>query len=155
MGNVDSSDLTGQECRVRHTTTIIVDVLCNACEDAEPTTWEDPYDNSCGKNKDDVTLSCHGSFGQPIEKWCREALNATTCDHNSVCTGDEKCLFDADGKTFYYGTCRTDDFVIGEGWIVLFSVLGFIALLLLWRIYGRKKVPIRPVRRSRIDFDNF
>tara|TARA_Y100000389_G_scaffold203303_1_gene251313 strand:- start:11 stop:607 length:597 start_codon:yes stop_codon:yes gene_type:complete len=188
VGSVGNWDLTGQECRVRHgenhangVKDVFVDVLCNACVDKQcndggecmdPTTWESPWDYSCGTDSDGYALSCYGSFGGPIEKWCREALNATVCDEFGDCTYDESnCVFDGKkNEHFYYGTCRADDFVIGEGWIVLFIVLGIILLLYLgtyacyrysgaykemsFTFYRNRLAPIPlPYRQRRADFN--
>ena len=189
VGSVGNWDLTGQECRVRYgddhdfpyesVKKVFVDVLCNACVDEsnketkcdtslvqgsclDPTTWESPWTKACGTNANNATLSCYGSFGEPIEKWCREALNATD---------DSNCVFDGKkNEHFYYGTCRADDFVIGEGWIVLIIVLGIIILLyagtyaryryigadkeMSFTFYRNRFAPIPlPYRQRRADFN--
>ena len=135
VGTVGNWDLTDRECRVRHgqnhtddVVGVFVDVLCSECnkicknEGGACTglisTWDAPFINSCGTDADNVTLSCHGGFGEPIEKLCNEALEATECDHNSICTGDTDCWFDGkNNDIFYYGTCRVDEPGISPGWI--------------------------------------
>jgi hypothetical protein len=203
VGSVGNWDLTGQECRVRYgddhdfpyesVKKVFVDVLCNACVDEsnkesncdtslvsgsclDPTTWESPWTGVCGKDSDGYALSCYGSFGQPIEKWCREALNATVCDEFGDCTYDESnCVFDGKrNEDFYYGTCRADDFVMGEGWIVLIIAVGGVIVFYLFAyllayycyktrgadkemefsLYRRRFAPIAvPYRQRRADFN--
>ena len=159
VGTVGNWDLTDRECRVRHgqnkTETVggvFVRVLCNECKRITCneggactgliSTWNSPFSNSCGTDADNVTLSCHGGFGEPIEKLCNEAMEATICESGECTYDDAKCLFDGNkNETYYYGTCQKDDFVISDGWIGVFIAVP-VVLFIIWawnRCKNRKK----------------
>ena len=169
VGTYGNWDLTDRECRVRHgqnhtddVVGVFVDVLCNKCKQIACneggactgliSTWDAPFSKSCGTDANNATLSCHGGFGAPIEKQCNEALEATECDHNSICTGDAKCLFDGkNNEHFYYGTCRVDNPGISPGWIGVFIAVPVVVLIIwAWYRYNNRK---KREKKNKKNFD--